>query len=152
MKKQYIVNLNEAEREQLRCLISAGEAAARVLTHARILLKADQGSQGPGWEDRAIAEALETGEATVGRVRKRYATEGVEAALHPCPSGQHRTRKLDGVGEAHLLALACGAPPDGRDRWTLRLLADQLVELGEVETISYETVRRTLKQTRSSPG
>jgi transposase len=148
MKKQYIVNLAESEREQLRCLLGEGEAAARMLTRVRILLKADQGAHGPGWADRAIAEALETGTATVERVRRRYVTEGLAAALHPRPACRQPARKLDGVGEAHLIALACSAPPDGRARWTLRLLADKLVEFQAVEAISHETVRRTLKQTR----
>lgn len=147
MKKRYIVNLSESEREQLRCLIGEGKAAARLLTHARILLKADPGAHGPGWEDGAIADALETGTATVERVRKRFVTEGLAAALHPRPASRQPARKLGGVQEAHLVALACSAPPNGRGRWTLRLLADKLVELQEVETISYETVRRTLKKT-----
>jgi len=152
MKKQYVVTLTVAERDHLHDLIAAGKAPARRPAHARVLLKADQGPQGPGWRDRAIATAVEMGEATVERVRKRYAREGLEAALRPRPSRRTPTRKLDGEQEAHLIALTCGAPPTGRARWSLRLLADNLVEMGEVAAISYETVRRTLKKTCSSRG
>ena len=152
MKKQYIVSLTTAQREQLRTLISAGEAPARSLTHARILLKADQGDDRPGWSDPAIAKALEVGEATVERVRKHFVQDGLEAALHRRPAERQPTRKLDGEQEAHLIALACSAAPEGQARWSLRLLAAKLVPIEEVGTISYETVRRTLKKTRSSRG
>ncbi len=152
MRKRYVVELTEGERAQLHTLIGRGTAPARTLTHARILLKANRGEGGPGWADAAIAGALEVGQATVARVRRAYATAGLEAALNRRPPGREYRRKLDGEQEAHLVALACGAPPQGRARWTLRLLAERLVRLEVVESVSHETVRQTLKQTSSSPG
>lgn len=145
----YAVALPAAEREHLLDLIAAGTAPARKLTHARILLKADQGPDGPGWVDERIADALETSQPTVSRVRKQYVRQGLEAALDRRPPGRVYERKLEGAQEARLIALACGAPPAGQVRWSLRLLADQLVELAIVETVSYQTVRRVLKRTRS---
>src|ERR687883_1484413 len=150
--KTYRVRLDEQERAQLERMLARGKAAARSLTHARILLKADEGAAGPGWTDEAIVEALDVNRSTVERVRIRCVEEGVDAALRPRPSRQVRLRKLDGAQEAHLVALACSPPPNGRDRWTLHLLADKLVELEVVDSISYETVRRTLTKTRSSRG
>ncbi len=152
MHKTYRVRLVEGERGDLEHLLSSGKAAARTLTHARILLKADEGVAGPHWTDGEIAAALDVDRSTVERVRQRCVEEGVEAALRPRPSGQLRLRKLDGAHEAHLVALACSPPPTGRGRWTLNLLADKLVELEIVEAVSYETVRRTLKKTISSRG
>jgi hypothetical protein len=147
MRKRYVVVLPEAERAQLHTLIGQGTASARALTHARILLKANQGEAGPGWTDQAIADALEVHPTTVARVRQLYVTAGLGAAVYrKAPDRQYR-RTLDGEQEARLVALACSAPPEGRSRWTLRLLADRLVELRVVETISYETVRQALKQT-----
>ena len=129
-----------------------GSAPARALTHARILLKANQGEAGPGWTDRAIATALEIHHTTVARVRQQYAAGGLDAAVdRKAPEREYR-RKLDGEQEAHLVALACSAPPEGRKRWTLRLLADRLVELEVVDAVSHETVRQALKQTGSSRG
>jgi transposase len=129
-----------------------GHRPARALTHARILLKANQGEAGPGWTDRAIAVALEVHHTTVARVRQQYAAGGLEAAVdRKAPDRQYR-RKLDGEQEAHLVALACSAPPTGHKRWTLRLLGERLVALEVVETISYETVRQALQQTASSRG
>jgi transposase len=150
MAKKYEVRLSEAERAQLRTLVGCGTAAARTLTHARILLKADRGEGGPGWTDQAIAAALEVGLATVARVRQAYATAGLAAALHQKRPAREYARTLDGEREARLLALACSAPPTGRERWSLRLLAEQLVRLEVVPAVSHETVRRTLKQTSSS--
>ena len=151
MKKRYAVTLTAPERDQLKRLLAAGTASARKLTHARILLKADQGPEGPGWVDDAIAEAVEVSQPTVFRVRKQYVEQGVEAALTRRPPTREYVRKLDGVQEAHLIALACAKPPTGQARWSLRLLADKLVELEIVEdTVSYQTVRRILKKTRSS--
>ena len=151
MKKKYPVTLTEAEREQLKNLIAAGTAPARKLTHARILLKADQSSEGPGWVDEQVADAVETSQPTVARVRKQYVQEGLKAALNRRPPNrEYQRRKLDGEQEARLVALACSAPPEGQARWSLRLLADRLVELEVVEEISYQTVRRTLKKTLSS--
>ena len=152
MHKRYRVKLLDEERAYLESLLSAGKAAARTLTHARILLKADEGAAGPGWTDEDIAEALEVNRSTVERVRQRCVEEGFDAALRPRPSRQNRLRKLDGAQEAQLVALACSPPPNGRNRWTLHLLADKLVELEVVDSISYESVRRTLKKTSSSRG
>jgi transposase len=150
MKKQYAVTLTDAERTHLKRLIAAGTEAARKLTHARILLKADQGPGGPGWVDDAIAEAVEISQPTVSRVRKQYVEQGLEAALNRRAPTREYVRKLDGAQEARLIAVACGKPPEGFERWTLRLLADKLVELEVVEDISYQTVRRVLKKTSSS--
>lgn len=147
MLKKYRVTLTPEERADLERLLGRGKAAARKLTHARILLKADEAPDGPGWADAAIAEALEVGPATVARVRQRFVDAGVAAALVPKPTTRTYGRTLDGRGEAHLVALACGAPPEGRKRWTLQLLADQVVALGFAERLSYETVRRTLQKT-----
>jgi transposase len=152
MKKLYRVKLLAEERAQLEGLLSKGKAAARTLMHARILLKADEGVAGPRLSDDQIAEAVEVNRSTVERVRMRCIEEGVEAALRPRPSRQLHPRKLDGVQEAHLVALACSPAPKGRNRWSLRLLADKLVELEVVDDVSYETVRRTLKKTNSSRG
>jgi transposase len=151
--KRYRVTLTDEERQELQALIAAGKAAARKLTHARILLKADASPGGPAWIDQRIVEALEVGVATVERVRQRFVEEGLEAALSRKPQQRPRRQpKLDGRAEARLIALACSAPPDGRKQWTLRLLADRLVELEIVEAVSDETVRRVLKKTRSSRG
>ncbi len=152
MKKKYIVTLMEEERQMLQEMLSRGKAAARKLMHARILLKADAAAGGPAWEDQSIAEALEVGRATVERVRKQFVEEGMEAALERRKPRRVYERKLDGDGEAHLVALACQEPPEGRSRWTLRLLADRMVQLEYVDQLSYQTVRRTLKKTRSSLG
>jgi transposase len=152
MKKKYIVTLTDEERRMLQEMLSRGKAATRKLTHARILLKADAAGGGPNWNDGAIAEGLEVGQATVERVRKEFVEEGLEAALERRKPRRQYRRKLDGDGEAHLVALACQKPPDGRSRWTLQLLADRMVQLQYVEEISYQTVRRTLKKTNSSLG
>jgi homeodomain-containing protein len=149
---KYAVYLSEAERAQLRTLIGRGEAPARRLTHARILLKTNQGAGGPGWSDAAIAGALEVHPDTLARVRRAYVNGGLEAALMRKTPDRVYGRALDGAAEAHLVALTCSAPPDGRHRWTLRLLAEELVRLEVVETVAYETVRRTLQQTLSSHG
>jgi transposase len=151
--KKYKVTLTAEERQQLHELLAAGKAAAQKLTHARILLKADAAAGGPAWADRRIAEAVEVGVATVERVRQRFVEQGLEAALvRKRLDRPSRQRKLDGRAEAHLIALACSAPPEGRKEWTMRLLADKLVELEIVDAVSDETVRRVLKKTRSSRG
>jgi len=152
MKKLYRVKLLAEERAQLQELLFKGKAAARTLMHARILLKADEGVDGPRLSDDQIAEAVEVNRSTVERVRMRCVDGGVEAALRPRPSRQLHPRKLDGVQEAHLVALACSPAPRGRNRWSLRLLADKLVELEIVDDSSYETVRQTLKKTNSRRG
>lgn len=147
MKKKYPVVLTPAQRDELMTLIGAGTAPARTLLHARILLKADQGPDGPAWVDDRIAEAVEVSQPTVARVRRQCVEEGLAAALDRRASTRTYRRKLDGEQEARLVALCCGEPPDGAARWSLRLLADTLVELEVVEAISHETVRRTLKKT-----
>jgi hypothetical protein len=152
MKKRYAVRLSDDEREELRRLIAAGTAPARKLAHARVLLKADEGPGGPGWVDERIAEAVESSQPTVSRVRKQYVEEGIEAALNRRPPAREYRRKLDGAQEARLVALSCSQPPLGQARWSLRLLADKLVELEVVEAVSYQTVRRVLEKTSSSPG
>jgi transposase len=144
--------LTAEERTRLHELLSKGKAAARTLTHARILLKADEGVDGPRLTDEEIAEVLDVNRSTVERVRVRCVEQGFDAALRPRPSRQLHPRKLDGVQEAQLVTLACSPAPKGRGKWSLRLLADKLVELQIVNDISYETVRQTLKKTNSSPG
>lgn len=151
-KTKYAVDLSEAERAELRTLVGSGVAPARMLTRARILLKANQGEGGPGWSDEAIAGALEVHPTTVARVRRTYVERGVAAALERKRPDRVYARVLDGTAEAHLVAVACSQPPAGRERWTLRLLADELVRLEVVPAVSHETVRRTLKQTSSNPG
>ncbi len=150
MNKKYRVRLTHEERDYLQKLVRKGKAHVRKLLYARILLKADE--DGPAWTDERIADALEVSVATVARERRRYCEEGLEVALLPKKPGRPRRRVLDGRAEAHLIALACSNPPEGRDHWPLRLLADRMVELGYVEEpLSHETVRRTLKKTASSP-
>jgi transposase len=147
MQQKYVVTLTETDRNRLEHLIAAGRAPARKLTHARILLKADQGPQGPGWVDEQIAASVEVSAATIARVRRQCVEAGLEAALtRRAPRREYR-RKLDGAHEARLIALTCSEPPAGQARWSLRLLADKLVELEVVEAVSYQTVRRLLKKT-----
>jgi len=150
MKQRYLVNLTTTQRDELTQLIQAGTAPARKLTHARILLKADRGTDGPGWVDQQIADAVEVSQSTVSRIRKQYVEQGLDAALNRQAPRRVYQRRLGGEQEARLIALACSQPPDGRVRWTLRLMADRLVELEIVDAISYQTVRRTLKQTTSN--
>ena len=151
MKKKYLVTLTADEREQLNVMITAGTASAKKLAHARVLLKADQGENGPAWVDEVIAEAVEVSTDTVARVRQRFVEQGLEAALvRKKQDRPSRERVLDGSAEARLLAVACSDPPDGRAAWTLTMLADKLVELEVVERVSRESVRRVLKKTPSS--
>ena len=149
---KYLVRLTTEERQSLESLVAAGRAAARKLLRARMLLKADIGEGGPGWTDGKIAEAFDVGLSTIHRLRQRLVEEGLETALAGKPRSRHRPPKLDGAKEARLVALACSAPPQGRARWTLQLLADKLVELQVVDSISDETVRLRLKKTKSSRG
>jgi transposase len=149
---KYVVQLDPEAREQLLALVNTGRAAAVKLLHARILLKADVDAGGRRWTDAEIAEALDTSAATVHRVRQTWVEQGLEAVLaRKRPTGR-QYRKLDGVQEAQLIAMACSTPPEGRVRWTLTLLADKLVELDIVDTISAECVRTTLKKTTSNRG
>jgi hypothetical protein len=148
MNKIYRVTLTAEEREDLEGLINKGRGAARMLTRARILLKADASpQQGPAWSDEQIRDALDVGLVTVYRVRQSFVEEGLELTLKPRPRNRRYDRLLDGDQEAHLIALACSTPPPGRARWTLRLLAKRFVALGHVDDVSHETVRQTLKKT-----
>lgn len=152
MQKRYLVILTPESRHSLQSLISAGATPARAQTRARILLKADTGPDGPGWTDARIAVAVETSVRTVTRVRQAWVTQGLTAAVTRKRPRVRTPRKLDGAGEAHLIAVACSPAPVGRVRWTLQLLADKLVELELVTGIAPNTVRTTLKKTSSNPG
>jgi transposase len=142
---KYVVRLTDAERQSLQELIAGKRVAADKVLRSRIFLKADV--EGPAWSDAEIADAFDVGLSTIHRLRQRFVDEGLEAALVRRPNTQRRVRKLDGAKEAHLIAITCGSPPEGRCRWTMQLLADRLVELQLVDSISDETVRRTLKKT-----
>ncbi len=147
MPKKYKITLTSEERRSLEQMVRAGKTPARTLTRARVLLKADCGEGREGWTDEQIVEALDVGRATVARLRQRFVEEGFETALSSRRPGRRYPQKLDGEAEAHLVALACSSPPEGRARWTIRLLAGRLVELGVVGAVSRETVRRVLKKT-----
>lgn len=150
--KIYHVTLTPEERADLDRMTRTGKTAAAKLAKARVLLLADEARGGPAWSDGKIIEAVGLGTTTVCRVRQRFVEEGVDAAINRRPPDRVYARKMDGRAEAHLVKLACSKPPQGRAAWTLRLLADQMVSLGHVDTVSYETVRETLKKTRSSRG
>ena len=150
--KRYRVTLTTEERAALLKLINKGKGAARELGHARILLQADESEAGAGEQDEAISKHLQASVSTIERVRKRFVEEGLERALTHKRPYRTRSKKLDGEVEAHLVALACAEPPTGRERWTMQLLADKLVELEVVESISDETVRLALKKMNSNPG
>jgi hypothetical protein len=152
MQKKYHVKLEPEERTRLEAIVSKGKASAHTQRHARILLLADTYDPAKGWKDARIAEAVQTCPQTVERLRKLFVEEGFERAMAAKKPERHFARKLDGKAEARLVAMACGPAPEGKARWTLRLLADQLVELEVVESISYEAVRRTLKKMRLNPG
>jgi hypothetical protein len=152
MKKKYVVELTKEERDRLLKLIRSGEAPARMLNRARILLKADAGEHAEGGGEPApgdgeIARMLETSSATVQRVRERFFRQGLDAALERSMPDRVYRRTFDGRAEARLVALACSEAPEGRDRWSMRLLADKAVEMGIVEGVSHETVRKALKKT-----
>ena len=145
--KKYRITLEAEEREQLREILAKGKADVRRLKHAQILLAADEAEGSDGQIDTVIAKSLHVGTATIERVRRRFVEEGLEMALSPykTPKRQYKT-KLDGRQEARLIATACSKPPEGHARWTLRLLADKMVELKCVNSLSHETVRQTLKK------
>jgi transposase len=151
MTKRYRVTLEAEERDQLRQLLSKGKADVRRLKHAQILLAADESDAGPALADEQIARTVDVARATVERIRQRFVEEGLELSLSPyrTPNRIYRS-KLDGRQEAYLIAMACSTPPEGRSRWTLSLLADQMVELKHVDSVSRETVRQTLKKMNSS--
>ena len=144
--KKYRVTLIPEEREQLIKMINTGKAAARKIIHARILLKADESEGGEKQKDEDIRKALSINVRTVEKVRQRFVEEGFEAALNPKPASRTKPRKIDGKNEAHLIALVCGEPPEGRNKWTMKLLADKMVELGHVDSLSGEAVRKALKK------
>jgi transposase len=144
---KFVVRLSGEERRQLQEIVDKGSGSKEARRRARVLLKADQSKRGPAWTDERTAEFAEVGLSTVHRVRQRFVEEGFEAAVFRKPASDRQYRKLDGEGEAKLIATACSQAPKGRSRWTLHLLADKLVALGVVESISHECVRQTLKKT-----
>ena len=146
MVKKYVVRLTGEERERLSAMVRKGRTNAQKFKRAQVLLKVD--ADGPNWTDEQTAEAFRVRAKTVADIRQRFVEAGLDRALERKePEEPPRRRKLDGAGEARLIAMACGEPPEGRARWTLRLLAGQLVELAIVDGISHETVRQTLKKT-----
>ena len=147
MRKKYIVSLTPKERQMLEQLTKKGKAAAYKVNHARILLKADTNIKDGGWIDKEISLALDISIPTIERVRRLFVEQGIEAALSRQTPQKTKSHKLDGEQEAHLIAIACSQAPEGQTRWTLRMLAQRMVELEIVESISYETVRQTLKKT-----
>ena len=146
--EKYVVELTSEEQNELAQLVSKGKAAARKITHARILLQANESKGGPAWTDKQISQAFGVHTNTIHGIRRRFVERGLRAALER-KEQDHPSRKriVDGDVEAHLIALRCGGPPEGRNQWTLRLLADKLVELEIVPSICHETVRKTLKKT-----
>jgi len=149
--KKYIIRLSEEERQSLLDVVRTGKAAAYKRMHAQVFLKANIGKYGPGWKDEQIAEAFGISVRTVERLRERFCKLGFEKCLLRA-KGKARKRKLDGIQEAQLITLVCSDPPSGSARWTLRMLADKMVELDYIDELSYETVRQVLKKTKLSPG
>jgi transposase len=150
MAKKYRVTLTAEEREELQALLAKGKASARKLAHARVLLQVDETEAAAGRTDEETATALHLSVRTVERVRERFVEQGLAAALLPKASTRRYERAFDGAQEARLIALACSAPPEGKSRWTLRLLAEQLVALQVLDTVSRECVRQALKKTNSN--
>lgn len=150
-EKQFNVCLTQEQRRLLLERIGRGECSAREQTRARVLLKADEGPHGPAWTDRRIAEALEVSRAGVAGIRRRFADRGLLGCLERKAPEREYERTLDGKQEAELIRLACSKAPEGHSQWSLRLLADKMVELGVVDSLSHETVRQRLKKTDSSP-
>jgi len=149
MNTKYKVVLNEEQRQQLEKITSSGNVPARQMKRAQILLKSDVQSN---WSYEWIMEAFDVSAVTIAAVRKAFVEQGLEVALQRKKPDREYEHRLDGEGEAHLIALACSEPPSGRKRWSLRLLQDRFVKLGHVDEISYETIRRVLKKTNSNPG
>lgn len=150
--KKYRVTLTLEEREQLKRMINTGKSTARKIIHARILLKADESEGGEKQKDEDIRKALSIHVGTVEKVRKRFVEEGFDAALNPKPTSRRTLKKIDGEKEAYLTALACSKAPEGRSSWTMQLLADKMVELKYIDSVSRETVRKTLKKTKLNLG
>lgn len=149
MHTKYRVVLKEEQRQHLEKLTSSGNIPARQMKRAQILLKSDESAN---WSYERIMEAFDVSAVTIAAVRKAFAEQGLEVALQRKRPDREYEHCLDGEGEAYLIALACSAPPSGRKRWSLRLLQNRFVKLGHVDNISYETIRRVLKKTISSPG
>lgn len=151
--KKHSIQLSKEQRDQVEQLIRKGTAPARHILHAQVLLKAESGENGPNWSNRQIQEAFGVGEVTIWRIRRRFLDHGLTDAIERRPQPERpQKRKIDGEQEAYLIALACGKPPEGRERWTMRLLADKLIQLGYVDQVSHKTVWVTLKKTNSNPG
>jgi len=147
MNVKYVVRLTDEERYQLKQIISSGEAPARKIRRAQILLKTDCGEGGPGWGYHEICEAFDVAQMTVMQIRKDYVQGGIEAVLQRKSPNREYPKRLDGEGEAHLIAIACSEPPEGYARWSLRLMQSRMIQLGYVDTVSHETIRTTLKKT-----
>lgn len=152
MNQKYVVKLSKEERDRLQALLGAGTERARTLTRARILLKSDASDDGANWSYAQIRAAFGVTEVTISKVRRTYVEQGLEAAIQRKQPDREYVQRLDGRAEAHLVALACSAPPEGQVRWTLRLLQERMVELNVVESVSHETVRKTLKKMNLSLG
>jgi transposase len=152
MKSKYLIKLTAEERQQLEELLSSGMISARTLKHAQILLKSDSGPEGANWSYNKICEAFDVAPLTVMHIRKRYSEEGLAASLQRKKPEREYEHCLDGDAEAHLVAMVCSQPPQGNDRWTLRLLKKRMVELTYAETVSHETIRTTLKKMNLSLG
>ncbi len=146
VREKFAVRLTPEERDQLEHMVRAGKSSARVATRGRILLKTDE-----GWSAPRVAQALDVSESTVFRIKRRFSEDGLDGTLKDRPQA-HRHRKLDDRAEANLIALACSPAPEGHDHWNLRLLADRMVELSVVESLSHKAVRLHLKRTSSSRG
>ena len=152
MKKNSI-ELTKEQRAELEEVVKKGQAPARKRQHAQVMLKIDSGEAGPNWSDQQVKEAFDISLATIWRIRQRFLEHGLTFALNRRPQPERpEKRKLHGDVEAHLIAITCGPAPEGEGRWSLRMLANKLVQVGQVEEVSYETVRRTLKKTSSSRG
>ena len=152
MNQKYPVELTENERYQLKQMLSSGTASVRKLRRAQILLKSDSSPDGPNWSYQAIREAFNVSQPTISNVRRAYVEGGIEAAINRKKAERVYEHRLDGVAEAHLVALACGDAPEGYEHWTLRLLRDRMIQLSYVENVSHETIRTTLKKMNLSLG
>lgn len=150
--KKYKVTLTRKEREELLAITRGGSHSSKKVIHSLVLLNCDEGKYSEKVNNDEVARVLKIGPRTIDRIKKKFVEEGFEAALHNRPTSRVYDRKADGDVEAHLIALSCSKPPEGFSRWSLRLLAEKMVALEYVEDISYETVRRVLKKTNSSPG
>lgn len=151
MPKRYVVTLSEEERKELDKLVTDGKSKRDKVVKAYILLKADEGEWGEKWTDRQIAQAYHISTSTIEQTRERFVEDGLEAALNRRPTKRVYRRKIEGEEEARLITLACSTPPEGSSQWSLRLLADKMVELDYVESVSHETVRRALDKNELKP-